>query len=188
MAYPKFYCKSQKKLAHVQRNFSRTQKDSIRHKKARLKVARVFEKISNQRKDFLHKESTRIAKEYDIVVVEKLNMRAMANRGMRNGKMVNDIGFGMFRDMLRYKLGRSLKQLVEADKFYPSSQLCSSCGFRNIAMKNLSVREWDCPDCGRHHDRDLNAAVNLRNYYTVATTGIKARGEEVRPVAEERCS
>jgi transposase len=67
----------------------------------------------------------------------------------------------MFRDMLRYKLGRNLKQLVEADKFFPSSQLCSDCGFKNIAVKNLTVREWDCPQCGKHHDRDINAARNI---------------------------
>ena len=184
--YPKFYRKAQRKLAHVQRNFSRTKKGSKRHEKARLRVAKVFEKISNQRKDFLDKESARIARKYDAVVVEKLNMRAMANRGMKNGKTVNDIGFGMFRDMLRYKLGRNLGQLIEADKFYPSSQLCSNCGFKNIAVKNLTVREWDCPQCGLHHDRDINAAINLKNYYTVATTGIEARGEKVRPIAEVR--
>lgn len=184
--YPKFYRKAQRKLAHIQRNFSRTQKDSNRHEKARLKVAKVFEKISNQRKDFLDKESARIARKYDAVVVEKLNMRAMANRGMKNGKTVNDISFGMFRDMLRYKLGRNLGQLIEADKFYPSSQLCSDCGFKNIAVKNLAVREWNCPQCGKHHDRDVNAAINLMKYYTVATTGIEARGEDVRPIANVR--
>lgn len=179
-----YYRKAQRKLAHTQRNFSRTKVGSKRHEKARLRVARVYEKISNQRKDFLDKESARIARKYDVVVVEKLNMRAMANRGMKNGKTVNDIGFGMFRDMLRYKLSRNLGQLIEADKFYPSSQLCSNCGFKNIAVKNLIVREWDCPQCGLHHDRDINAAINLKNYYTVATTGIEAHGEDVRPIAE----
>ena len=181
--YPKFYCKSLRKLIHVQRNFNRTQKGSKRHEKARLKVARVYEKMSNQRKDFLDKESSRLVKEYDVIVVEKLNMQTMANRGMKSGKTVNDIGFGMFRNMLKYKINRNLGQLIEADKFYPSSQLCSKCGFRNIAVKNLSVREWDCPSCGVHHDRDINAAINLKNYYTVAMTEIKARGEEVRPHA-----
>lgn len=179
--YPMYYRKAQRKLAHVQRNFSRTQKGSKRHEKARLRVARVYEKISNQRKDFLDKESARIAEAYDVVVIEKLNMRSMANHGMRNGKTVNDIGFGMFKEMLRYKLSNNLGQLIEADKFYPSSQLCSKCGFKNIAVKNLSVREWACPECGTRHDRDINAAINLKNYYTVATTGIKARGENVRP-------
>lgn len=179
--YPMYYRKSQKKLSHVQRNFSRTQVGSKRHEKARLKVARVYEKISNQRKDFLDKESARIAKEYDIVVIEKLNMRSMANKGMKNGKTVNDIGFGMFKEMLRYKFSNNLGQLVEADKFYPSSQLCSNCGFKNIAVKNLTVREWDCPECGVHHDRDINAAINLKKYYTTATVGIEARGENIRP-------
>ena len=178
--YPSFYRKSLKKLIHTQRNFSRTKKGSKRHEKARLKVARVYEKISNQRKDFLDKESSRLVKEYNVIVVEKLNMRSMANRGMKHGKTVNDIGFGMFRDMLKYKLCRNLGQLIEADKFYPSSQLCSSCGFKNIAVKNLSIREWYCPNCGIHHDRDINAAINLKNFYTVAMAEIKARGEDVR--------
>lgn len=110
-----------------------------------------------------------------------INMRSMANRGMRNGRTVNDIGFGMFRTMLAYKLERRLGKLVTADRFYPSSQLCSACGFRNIAVKDLSVREWTCPECGAFHDRDVNAAVNLRNYYTAATEEIEARGENVRP-------
>ena len=179
--YPMYYRKTQKKLAYVQRNFSRTKSGSKRHEKARLKVARVYEKISNQRKDFLYKESARIAGEYDVVVIEKLNMRSMANKGMRNGKTVNDIGFGMFKEMLRYKLSNNLGQLIEADRYYPSSQLCSNCGFKNIAVKNLKIREWDCPNCGVHHDRDINAAINLRNYYTTATVEIKARGENVRP-------
>ena len=181
--YPMYYRKSQKKLAHVQRNFSRTKVGSKRHEKARLKVAKVYEKISNQRKDFLNKESARIASEYDIVVIEKLNMRSMANKGMKNGKTVNDIGFGMFKAMLKYKLSNNLGQLIEADKFYPSSQLCSNCGFKNIAVKNLNIREWNCPQCGVHHDRDINAAINLRNYYTTASVEIEARGEEVRPHA-----
>ena len=181
--YPMYFRKAQKKLAHAQRNFSRTQKGSKRHEKARLKVAKVYEKISNQRKDFLEKESTRIAKEYNVIVIEKLNMHHMANKKIKFGKTVNDISFGMFKEMLRYKLSNNLGQLIEADRYYPSSQLCSNCGFKNIAVKNLAVREWDCPQCGYHHDRDINAAINLKNYYTTATVGIEARGEEVRPHA-----
>ena len=179
--YPMYYRKSQRKLAHVQRNFSRTKVGSKRHEKARLKVAKVYEKISNQRKDFLDKESHRIATTYDTVVIEDINMRSLANKGIRNGKTVNDIGFGEFKQMLEYKLNRNLCQLIKADKFYPSSQLCSVCGFKNIAVKNLDVREWDCPECNTHHDRDVNAALNLVKYYTTATVGIKARREKVRP-------
>ena len=186
--YPMYYRKAQRKLAHTQRNFSLTQKGSKRHEKARLRVAKVYEKISNQRKDFLEKESAKIVREYDVVVIEKLNMRSMANKGMKNGKTVNDIGFGMFKEMLRYKISNNLGKLIEADKFYPSSQLCSKCGFKNIAVKNLNIREWDCPQCGIHHDRDVNAAINLKNYYTTATVGIKARGENVRPIANVHCA
>lgn len=179
--YPMYYRKSQRKLAYVQKNFSRTKVGSKRHEKARLKVAKVYEKISNQRKDFLDKESHRIATTYDTVVIEDINMRSLANKGMRNGKTVNDIGFGEFKQMLEYKLNRNLCQLIKADKFYPSSQLCSVCGFKNIAVKNLDVREWDCPECNTHHDRDVNAALNLVKYYTTTTVGIKARREKVRP-------
>lgn len=179
--YPMYYRKSQRKLAHVQRNFSRTKVGSKRHEKARLKVAKVYEKISNQRKDFLDKESHRIATTYDTVVIEDINMRSLANKGMRNGKTVNDIGFGEFKQMLEYKLNRNLGQLIKADKFYPSSQLCSVCGFKNIVVKNLDIREWICPECNTHHDRDVNAALNLVKYYTTATVGIEARGEKVRP-------
>ena len=181
--YPMYYRKAQRKLAHVQRNFSRTKVGSKRHEKARLKVAKVDEKISNQRKDFLEKESTRIAKEYDVVIVEKINMQTLAHKKMKHGKTVYDISFGKFRDLLRYKLDKNLSQLIEADRFFPSSQLCSNCGFKNIAVRNLNIREWDCPECGVHHDRDVNAAINLKNYYTAATAEIKARGEEVRPHA-----
>ena len=179
--YPMYYRKSQRKLAHVQRNFSRTKVGSKRHEKARLRVAKVYEKISNQRKDFLDKESYRIATTYDTVVIEDINMRSLANKGMRNGKTVNDIGFGEFKQMLEYKLNRNLGQLIKADKFYPSSQLCSVCGFKNIVVKNLDIREWICPECNTHHDRDVNAALNLVKYYTTATVGIEARGEKVRP-------
>lgn len=179
--YPMYYRKSQKELAHMQRNFSRTKVGSKRHEKARLKVAKVYEKISNQRKDFLDKESYRIAMAYDTVVIEDINMKSLANKGMRNGKTVNDIGFGEFKQMLEYKLNRNLSQLIKVDKFYPSSQLCSVCGFKNIAVKNLGIREWICPECNSHHDRDVNAALNLVKYYTTATVGIKARGEKVRP-------
>lgn len=179
--YPMYYRKSQKELAHMQRNFSRTKVGSKRHEKARLKVTKVYEKISNQRKDFLDKESYRIATAYDTVVIEDINMRSLANKGMRNGKTVNDIGFGEFKQMLEYKLNRNLGQLIKADKFYPSSQLCSVCGFKNIVVKNLDIREWICPECNTHHDRDVNAALNLVKYYTTATVGIEARGEKVRP-------
>lgn len=181
--YPKFYRNSLRKLTHAQKIFSKTKVGSVRHEKARLKVARIYEKITNQRKDFLDKESCKIAENWNVVVVEDLNMRSMANRGMKNGKTVNDIGFGLFRQMLEYKLERRSGKLVKADKFFASSQLCSNCGFKNIEVKNLAIREWTCPNCNETHDRDINAAKNLVKFYlnqnTVATTEINARGENV---------
>lgn len=163
---PHFYRKSEKKLANAQRRLSRKKgarkggTPSKNYLKQKKKVAKIHRHTSNQRKDFLHKESAAITKQYELISVETLNMRGMA-RGLRLGKSVHDNGWGMFVNMLEYKQSRLGHQLVKADRFFPSSQLCSKCGTRNPAVKNLSVREWDCPSCGAHHDRDVNAAVNI---------------------------
>jgi putative transposase len=177
---PRWYYDSQERLGRAYRDFSRTVKGSKRHERARLWVARVSEHIANQRLDYLHKLSRRLADEFETIKVEDVDMRAMAQH--RNwGKKVNDLGFGMFRQLLAYKAAN----FVVIDKMYPSSQLCSCCGYRNEGTKDLSVREWTCPECGAHHDRDVNAALNIRNYNsTVATTGTgggeprNARGED----------
>ena len=112
---------------------------------------------------FLQKESTAIAKQYSCVCVEDLNMKALSNRGFGNGKATMDNGYGMFLDMLEYKLRDRGGRLVKVDRFYPSSQLCSCCGFQNPALKDLSIRRWDCPNCGTANiDRDVNAAKNIK--------------------------
>ena len=164
---PHFYRKSQKKLSRLQRRLSskkgarKGEEQSSNYKKQLIKVSSLHLHISNQRKDFLHKESLSIAKTYDIVCVESLNMRAMANRGFGNGKATMDNGYGMFLDFLEYKLSDRGKVLIRVDKWYPSSQICSFCGHSH--KLDLSERTYVCPECGRSIDRDMNAAINIRS-------------------------
>ena len=159
--YPKFYKKAQDKLVKEQRKLSRMKKDSRNYEKQRIKLALVHEKVANQRKDFLHKQSRQIANAYDCVCIEDLNMKAMS-QSLNFGKSVHDNGWGMFTTFLQYKLEEQGKQLIKVDKFFPSSQICNVCGYKNSQTRDMSVREWDCPNCGTHHDRDVNAAINIR--------------------------
>ena len=138
------------------------QKGSNNRRKQRIKVAKLHEKVSNQRKDFLHKQSRQIANAYDCVCVEDLNMKAMSQL-LNFGKSVSDNGLGMFTAFLKYKLKEQGKKLVKVDRFFASSQICSACGYKNVKTKDLALRQWDCPQCGTHHDRDINAAINIRN-------------------------
>ena len=131
--------------------------------KANEKIARLERKVANQRKDFLQKKSTVIAKQYDFVCVEGINMKSLSNKGFGNGKSTLDNGFGMFREMLSYKLFDKGGKLVLVDKWFPSSQLCNCCGYKNPDIKDFKIREWYCPVCGTYHDRDINAAINIKN-------------------------
>ena len=158
---PKYYRKAQKKLTKLQRQLSRKEKNSNNHNKARLKVARLQKHTSNQRLDFLHKKSTEIANQYDVVCVENLDMKNMSNRSFGNGKATLDNGYGMFLTMLDYKLTDRGKYFVKVDKWYPSSQICYACGKQHKEMKNLSMRKFVC-ECGYSADRDTNAALNIR--------------------------
>ena len=161
-AYPGYYRKAEKKLAKEQRKLSRMQKGSKNRDKQRIRVAKLHEKVSNQRKDFLHKQSRQITNACDCVCVEDLDMKAMS-QSLNFGKSVMDNGWGMFTAFLKYKLEEQGKRLVKVDRFFASSQICNICGYKNPETKNLSVRAWDCPQCGKHHDRDVNAAINIRN-------------------------
>lgn len=161
-AYPGYYRQAEKKLAKEQRKLSLMQKGSKNRNKQRIKVAKLHEKVSNQRKDFLHKQSRQITNAYDCVCIEDLDMKAMS-QSLKFGKSVSDNGWGMFTTFLKYKLEEQGKRLVKVDRFFASSQTCSVCGCKNAKTKNLALREWNCPQCGAHHDRDVNAAVNIRN-------------------------
>ena len=160
--FPRYYRLSEKKLKKEQRKLSKMEKGSKNREKQRIRVAKLHEKVANQRKDFLHKLSRQIANVYDCVCIEDLNMKAIS-QALHFGKSVADNGWGMFTTFLQYKLEETGKQLVRIDKFFASSQLCSVCGYQNSDTKDLSVREWTCPCCQTNHDRDINAAVNIRN-------------------------
>lgn len=164
--YPNFLRKSEKKLAKAQRRLSKRQKGSRNRDKQRLRVAVLHEKIANQRRDFLHKKARYLADRYDAVGIEDISVKTMAKhkKGGRFsfGKSVADNGWNKFVSILEYKLAWQGKMLVKIDKWYPSSQMCHVCGYKNNATKDLSIREWNCPKCGNHHNRDKNAAINIR--------------------------
>lgn len=152
-------------FARAQRKLSRAKQGSNNHEKARRQVAIIHEKIANKRKDFLQKKSKQLADVYDAICIEDISVKQMGKhhrKGFHFGKSVADNGWGMFTSMLAYKLSWQGKQLIKIDKWFPSSQICNACGYRTHDTKDLSVREWTCPSCGTHHNRDINAAINIR--------------------------
>ena len=124
-------------------------------------MAVLHEKVRHQREDFLHKKSRELIGLYDYIGIEDLDMRAMS-RGLNLGKSVYDCGWGMFVNMLEYKADLYGKHVIKADRMFPSSKMCHVCGMTNPAVKDLRIRKWQCPVCGTYHDRDINAAVNLK--------------------------
>ena len=150
----------EKKLAKAQRELSRKAIGGKNWEKARIKVARIQERIANQRSDALRKLTTQIVQGYDVICVEDLNVKGMV-RNRKLAKSISDASWSELTRQLRYKCEWQHKALVKVDRFYPSSQTCGVCGHRNAGTKNLSVREWRCPSCGTQHDRDRNAAKNI---------------------------
>lgn len=159
---PNFLRKSEKKLANLQKQMSRKTIGSNNRNKARIKVARQHEKIANQRADFLHKLSTRLIQEYDLICLEDLQVKNMV-KNHKLAKSISDASWSEFTRQLQYKADWYGKYIQKIDKFYPSSQLCSACGVQWSGTKDLAVREWACPECGAVHDRDVNAAQNILN-------------------------
>ena len=170
------------KLTKAQRHLSRKKKDSRGFENQRLKVAKLHEKITNSRADYLHKCSISLVRRYDTICIEDLNVKGMT-RNRRLSKSITDASWGDFVSMLTYKAEWNDKKVVKVDRYFPSSQTCNVCGYVNKQIKKLSVREWECPECHTHHDRDINAAINILHFGlnnisagTVDYTG----GEEVR--------
>lgn len=175
-----------KRLRRRQQALSRKVKGSSNRKKAIKRIAKVHEKITNTRQDFLHKLSRKLVDENQVIIAENLCIKGLARTKL--AKSVLDAGWGMLLNFIGYKLDREGKILVQVDRFFPSTKLCNGCKFKNNSL-NLSVREWICPECKIHHDRDENATVNLREEglrilltNTVGHTVFQACGETVRLV------
>lgn len=157
---PHFYRDAEKRLAREQRKLSKMVKGSNNYQKQKIRVASAYEKVRFCRADWQHKESTRLANRYDYICVEGIDYQDMG-RGLHLAKATNDNAFGQFRQMLTYKMAERGKKLITIDKWYPSSKTCRFCGavYSKLTLKD---REWTCPSCGAHIDRDINAAINIK--------------------------
>ena len=160
---PKYYEKSLNRLAREQRKLSHMVKGSNNYKNQLMRIRNLHVRIANQRNDFLHKTSRTLANSYDYVFVENLDLKGMSEKkeNLKLGKSISDLGYGTFLNYLSYKLEWLNKKLVKVDRYFPSSQLCSECGYQKTDLI-LSTRAWICPNCGVKHNRDVNAAINIK--------------------------
>lgn len=158
---PKWLRKQENKIKKLQRDLSRKKKGSKNRNKTRIKLAKSHEKIANQRKDFLHKLSSELINENQVICLEDLQVKNML-QNHKLAKAINEVSWYEFRRQLEYKAKWYGRTISFVDKYYPSSQICSNCG-NNTGKKPLDIREFDCPYCGKHHDRDINASINILN-------------------------
>lgn len=156
---PRILKNLEKKYRKLAKAVSRKVYDSANYKKAKLKLAKFHKYVTNIRKDFLHKLSTNLLKEFDIICLENLNIKGLMKSN--KAKSFQDVAQSEFIAMLKYKAEWYGKTIIQVSQWFPSSQLCSNCGYKNPDLKNLDIREYNCPKCSTHHDRDINAAINI---------------------------
>ena len=180
---PDFFQLNVKIIRNKSRKLSRKQKGSHNQERARKDLARAYRKMNNQRKDFHFKTARMLCEEYAVICLETLNMKGMARRW---GRKIHSLGFSEFVKILEYEAVNFGTEVIFVPQFYPSSQLCSECGYQNAGVKDLRVREWKCPNCGAYHDRDRNAAQNILVAGTSAISGDIVRPEQSGSVAEAR--